>query len=297
MSNYFDKYKRTFNYDIGRMVPMPESPFSFRDDDSFRNLVESIRQYGLLEPIVVIPHREYSGKYEIVSGVRRWMACRELDYTNISCIVADNMTRDEAIIFMVDANLCNRESIPPTEKGKAYKIKLEALKRQGHRSDLEAENTSRQPGTKFRTDEAIAENAEDSARQIQRYIRLTELIPELQQVVDEHRIALGPAVELSYLPEEAQKAVYDYYAENEVTPSYSQANQMKKRSAEGTLTPETLIGILEQPKPNQVETVKVPLEDVRKYRPQASISQLQDFILKACEHYARFLRNRDRDAR
>ena len=297
MSNYFDKYKRTFNYDIGRMTPMPESPFSFRDDDSFRNLVESIRQYGLLEPIVVIPHREYSGKYEIVSGVRRWYACRELGRDTISCIVADNMTREEAIIFMIDANLCNRESISPTEKGKAYKIKLDAMKRQGHRSDLEAENTSCQPGTKFRTDEALAENAEDSARQIQRYIRLRELIPELQQLVDEHRIALGPAVELSYLPEETQRAVYDYYDENEVTPSYSQANRMKKLYADGLLSQDALKRILDQPKPNQKETIKVPAELVRRYKPYYSAEQLRDFIEKACEYYAKYLRNRDRGAR
>ena len=295
MANYFDKYKRTFNYDIDRMTPMPESPFSFRNDDSFRNLVESIRQYGLLEPIVVIPHREYSGRYEIVSGVRRWMACKELDCTNISCIVADNMTRDEAIIFMVDANLCNRDSISPTEKGKAYKLKMETIARQGHRSDLD--ETCTQDVYKLKSAELIGAENDESRETVRRYIRLTELIPELQQLVDDRRIALGPAVELSYLPEDAQKAVYEYYAENEVTPSYSQANQMKKRAAEGTLTPDALTEILERPKPNQVETIRLPLEDVRKYRPNYTVPQLQDFIRKACEHYAKYLRNRDRGAR
>ena len=297
MSHFISKNMEILNHKIDRMVPMPESPFAFRDDESFRNLVESIRLYGLIDPIIVQPHPKNKDEFEIISGVRRWYACRELGLETISCIVADNMTREEAIIFMIDANLCNRESISPTEKGKAYKTKLDAMKRQGYRSDLEAENTSCQPGTKFRTDEALAENTEDSARQIQRYIRLTELIPELQLLVDEHRIAMGPAVELSYLTEETQRAVYDYYVENEVTPSYSQANQMKKRSAEGMLTPETMIGILEQPKPNQVETIRVPLETVRKYRPKDSVKQLQDFILKACEHYAKYLRKRDRGAR
>ena len=297
MSNYFDKYKRTFNYDIGRMTPMPESPFTFRDDESFRNLVESIRLYGLIDPIIVRPHPKNKDKFEIISGVRRWYACRELGCETISCIVADNMTREEAIIFMIDANLCNRESISPTEKGKAYKIKLVAMKRQGYRSDLEAENTLCQPGTKFRTDEVLAENAEDSARQIQRYVRLTELIPELQQLVDEHRIALGPAVELSYLPEETQRAVYDYYAENEVTPSYSQANRMRKLYADGLLTPDALKRILDQLKPNQKETIKVPAELVRRYKPYYSAEQLRDFIKKACEYYAKYLRNRDRGAR
>ena len=297
MSYHFNEIIEIVEYGIDRMTPMPESPFAFRYDESFQELVESIRLLGLIDPIVVRPQPENNDKFEIISGVRRWYACRELGFKTISCIVADNMTREEAIILMIDANLCNRESISPTEKGKAYRIKLEAMKRQGHRSDLEAENTSCQPGTKFRTDEAIAENAEDSARQIQRYIRLTELIPELQQLVDERRIALGPAVELSYLPEDAQKAVYEYYAENEVTPSYSQANQMKKRAADGTLTPDALTEILEKPKPNQVETIKLPLEDIRKYKPKATVSQLQDFILKACEHYAKYLRNRDRGAR
>ena len=295
MSNYFDKYQRTFLYDTDRMMPMPESPFVFRPNASFRNLVGSIKQYGLLEPIVVIPHPKYSGRYEIVSGVRRWMACRELDYTNISCIVADNMTRDEALIFMVDSNLCNRDYIPPTEKGKAYKLKMEVMARQGHRSDLD--ETCTQPVHKLKSVEIIGEENDESRETVRRLIRLTELIPELQQLVDEHRIALGPAVELSYLPEETQRAVYDYYAENEVTPSYSQANQMKKQSAAGTLTPEALTGILEQPKPNQVETIKVPLEDVRKYRPNDSVQQLQDFIRKACEHYAKYLRSRDRGDR
>ena len=295
MSNYFDKYQRTFLYDTDRMMSMPESPFVFRPNASFRNLVGSIEQYGLLEPIVVIPHPKYSGKYEIVSGVRRWMACRELDYTNISCIVADNMTRDEALIFMVDSNLCNRDYIPPTEKGKAYKLKLEVMARQGHRSDLD--ETCTQPVHKLKSVEMIGEENDESRETVRRLIRLTELIPELQELVDDRRIALGPAVELSYLPEDMQRAVYDYYAENEATPSYSQANQMKKHAAAGTLTPDTLTQILEQPKPNQVETIKLPLEDIRKYKPKATVSQLQDFIRKACEHYAKYLRNRDRGAR
>ena len=295
MSNYFDKYQRTFLYDTDRMMPMPESPFVFRPNASFRNLVKSIEQYGLLEPIVVIPHPKYSEKYEIVSGVRRWMACRELDYTNISCIVADNMTRDEALIFMVDSNLCNRDYIPPTEKGKAYKLKLEVMARQGHRSDLD--ETCTQPVHKLKSVEIIGEENDESRETVRRLIRLTELIPELQELVDDHRIALGPAVELSYLPEDMQRAVYDYYAENEVTPSYSQANKMKKQSATGTLTPQALTEILNQPKANQKETIRIPLEDVRKYRPNYSVQQLQDFIRKACEYYAKYLRNRDKGAR
>ena len=191
--------------------------------------------------------------------------------------------------MMVDSNL-QRESLLPSEKAFAYKLKMDALKRQGKRTDL----TSDRVGPKLTAAEI---SDDDSATQVKRYIRLTYLIKPLLDLVDEGRIALGPAVELSYLSEDAQKAVYEYYAENEVTPSYSQANQMKKHAAEGTLTPDALTQILEQPKPNQVETIRVPLETVRKYRPKDSVKQLQDFILKACEYYAKVLRNRDRGAR
>ena len=294
MSNYFDKFQRTFLYDTDRMMPMPESPFVFRSNASFRNLVGSIEQYGLLEPIVVIPHPKYSGKYEIVSGVRRWMACRELDYTNISCIVADNMTRDEALIFMVDSNLCNRDYIPPTEKGKAYKLKLEVMARQGHRSDLD--ETCTQPMHKLKSVERIGEENDESRETVRRLIRLTELIPELQELVDDRRIALGPAVELSYLPEDMQRAVYDYYAENEVTPSYSQANQMKKRCNDGTLTPQALTDILNQPKPNQVEMFRIPADRIRPFLdPKLPKDKMLDVIVKALEYYARAMERKKRD--
>ena len=173
-------------------------------------------------------------------------------------------------------------------------MRLEAMNRRPGRP---VKSNSTPVVSEKRTNEKLGEIVGESREQIRRYIRITELEPELQKLVDEGRIALGPAVELSYLPEEAQRAVYDYYTENEVTPSYSQANQMKKHAAAGTLTPDALTQILEQPKPNQVETIKLPLEDIRKYKPKATVSQLQDFIRKACEHYAKYLRNRDRGAR
>ena len=246
--------------------------------------VQSVLDYGVMFPIMVRPLED--GKYEIVSGHRRVHACEKAGINKIPAFIRP-MTRDEAVIMMVDSNL-QRESLLPSEKAFAYKMKVEALSHQG--------KASVQPGQKSSRG-VVAGNAGESETQVQRYIRLTYLIRPLLDLVDEGRIALGPAVELSYLPETAQKAVYDYYAENEVTPSYSQANQMKKRAAEGTLTPETMLQILDQPKPNQVETIKLPLEDVRKYRPKDSVKQLQDFILKACEHYAKYLRNRDRGAR
>ena len=271
---------------VASCVPLSGNPFKVRDDFDMELLVQSVLDYGVMFPIMVRPLD--GGKYEIVSGHRRVHACEKAGIDKIPAFIRP-MSRDEAVIMMVDSNL-QRESLLPSEKAFAYKLKMDALKRQGKRTDL----TSDRVGPKLTATE-ISEN--DSATQVKRYIRLTYLIKPLLDLVDEGRIALGPAVELSYLPEDAQKAVYEYYAENEVTPSYSQANQMKKHAAEGMLTPETMLQILDQPKPNQVEMIKLPLEDIRKYKPKATVSQLQDFIRKACEHYAKYLRNRDRGAR
>ena len=271
---------------VASCVPFSGNPFKVRDDFDMELLVQSVLDYGVMFPIMVRPLD--GGKYEIVSGHRRVHACEKAGIDKIPAFIK-SMSRDEAVIMMVDSNL-QRESLLPSEKAFAYKLKMDALKRQGKRTDL----TSDRVGPKLTAAEI---SDDDSATQVKRYIRLTYLIKPLLDLVDEGRIALGPAVELSYLPEDAQKAVYEYYAENEVTPSYSQANQMKKRAADGTLTPDALTEILERPKPNQVETIKLPLEDIRKYKPKATVSQLQDFIRKACEHYAKYLRNRDRGAR
>ena len=271
---------------VASCVPFSDNPFKVRDDFDMELLVQSVLDYGVMLPIMVRPMK--NGQYEIVSGHRRVHACEKAGIDKIPAFIR-SMSRDEAVIMMVDSNL-QRESLLPSEKAFAYKLKMDALKRQGERTDL----TSDRVGPKLTAAEI---SDDDSATQVKRYIRLTYLIKPLLDLVDEGRIALGPAVELSYLPEDAQKAVYEYYAENEVTPSYSQANQMKKHAAAGTLTPETMLQILDQPKPNQVETIKLPLEDVRKYRPKDSVKQLQDFILKACEYYAKVLRNRDRGAR
>lgn len=269
---------------VASCVPFSGNPFKVRDDFDMELLVQSVLDYGVMFPIMVRPLD--GGKYEIVSGHRRVHACEKAGIDKIPAFIRP-MSRDEAVIMMVDSNL-QRESLLPSEKAFAYKMKVEALSHQG--------KASVQPGQKSSRG-LVAENAGESETQVQRYIRLTYLIKPLLDLVDEGRIALGPAVELSYLPEAAQKAVYDYYAENEVTPSYSQANQMKKRAADGMLTPDALTQLLEQPKPNQVETIKVPVADIRKYRPNYSVPQLQEFIRKACEHYAKYLRNRDRGAR
>ena len=269
---------------VDHCVPFCENPFKVRDDFAMELLVQSISDYGVMFPILVRPLA--NGTYETVSGHRRIHACKKAGVEMIPAFIRP-MDREEAVICMVDSNL-QREGLLPSEKAFAYKMKVDALAHQGKTSVQVGQKSSRG---------LVAADVGESETQIQRYIRLTYLIKPLLDLVDEGRIALSPAVELSYLSEAAQKAVYDYYAENEVTPSYSQANQMKKRSNDGTLTTESLKQILDQPKPNQAEIIKIPVASVRRFRPNYSIKQLRDFIEKACEHYARYLRNRERDAR
>lgn len=269
---------------VDHCVPFCENPFKVRDDFAMELLVQSISDYGVMFPILVRPLA--NGTYETVSGHRRIHACKKAGVEMIPAFIRP-MDREEAVICMVDSNL-QREGLLPSEKAFAYKMKVDALAHQGKTSVQVGQKSSRG---------LVAADVGESETQIQRYIRLTYLIKPLLDLVDEGRIALSPAVELSYLSEAAQKAVYDYYAKNEVTPSYSQANQMKKRSNDGTLTTESLKQILDQPKPNQAEIIKIPVASVRRFRPDYSIKQLQDFIEKACEHYARYLRKRERDAR
>ena len=269
---------------VDHCVPFCENPFKVRDDFAMELLVQSISDYGVMFPILVRPLA--NGTYETVSGHRRIHACKKAGVEMIPAFIRP-MDREEAVICMVDSNL-QREGLLPSEKAFAYKMKVDALAHQGKTSVQVGQKSSRG---------LVAADVGESETQIQRYIRLTYLIKPLLDLVDEGRIALSPAVELSYLSEAAQKAVYDYYAKNEVTPSYSQANQMKKRSNDGTLTTESLKQILDQPKPNQAEIIKIPVASVRRFRPNYSIKQLQDFIEKACEHYARYLRKRERDAR
>ena len=272
---------------VASCVPLSGNPFKVRDDFDMELLVQSVLDYGVMFPIMVRPLD--GGKYEIVSGHRRVHACEKAGIDKIPAFIK-SMSRDEAVIMMVDSNL-QRESRLPSEKAFAYKLKMDALKRQGKRTDL----TSDRVGPKLTAAEI---SDDDSATQVKRYIRLTCLIKPLLDLVDEGRIALGPAVELSYLPDAAQKAVYEYYAENEVTPSYSQANKMKKLYADGLLTPDALTQILVQPKQNQVETIKIPVDFVRRFRPAGTMKEWQDFIQKACEYYAKILRrNRAKGAR
>ena len=269
---------------IKEIQPFRNHPFTVADNEDMAKIVESIGKVGTITPLLARPLPD--GGYELISGHRRLEACRKLGLEYIPVIVRE-MTDDEAVIAMVDANL-QREHILPSEKAFAYKMKLEAMKHQG--------KTSCQLGTKLRTDELIAENSGESARQIQRYIRLTNLIPQLLKMVDEERIAFSVGVELSYLSEYEQQDLLEAIELEDKTPSLSQAIQMKKLSQAGKLTEAFISKIMSQDKPNQRETLKIPLDKIRKFAPKATDTQLESFVLKACDYYQRYLkRQRDRE--
>ena len=278
----------TKNININLLIPFENHPFKKRDGIEQRELVESIAQNGLLEPITV---RSFSaGEYEIISGHRRVEACKELGITEVPPTIKE-MSKDEATIAMVDSNI-HREHLLPSEKAFAYKMKLEAIKHQG-------KTTSCQVGAKLRTDEKIAEIANDSARQIQRYIRLTYLIPELLKLVDEEKIALTPAVELSFLPENEQEILLNEIEYTDATPSLSQAQRLRKLSEEGNFFVDTVFAVLSEEKPNQREQVRISADKLRDILPKGMDKQkTEDFIIKACEHYRKYLiRQKNRDER
>lgn len=250
-------------------------------------LIESVQTQGILSPLIVRPLENTTDEYEIISGHRRVMASRKAGITEVPALVV-SIDRDAAAIVLVDSNL-HREHILPSEKAFAYKMKSEALAHQGFRADL----TSDQLGPKL-TVEMISES--DSASQVKRYIRLTNLIPEILQYVDDGRIAFTPAVELSYLNEQEQYDLLEQVELNDCTPSLSQACRFKKMSQEEGLTPEVISAVMSEEKANQREMFKVPMERIRKYVPNANAKQAEDFVLKACEHYRRYLiRQRDRE--
>ena len=281
-----------------RVIPLqyvdafPEHPFKVKDDEEMKQLKISIAENGVLTPIIV--RQKSDQRYEIISGHRRVFAAKALRQPLIRAIVRD-MSRDEAIIAMVDANL-QREHILPSEKAMAYKMKMEAMKRQGKRTDL----TSSPMETKFRTDEIIAQEAGESRNQIQRFIRLTELTPELLQLVDENRIAFRPAVELSYLTEDEQRDLLDTIDSEEATPSLSQAMRMKKLSQEGRLDMDSIFAIMTEQKPNQTEKIKLPMERFEKYFPRGMPQKrIEETIIAALEYYnrAKARENKERDGR
>ena len=264
----------------------PNHPFKVKQDEAMAEMVDSVKQYGVLVPALVRPKAD--GGYEMVAGHRRKCAATLAGITEMPCIVR-NLTDDEATIIMVDSNL-QRETILPSEKAFAYKMKLEAMKRQGQRSDL----TSRPVDTKSRSDEQLAKDSPDSARQIQRFIRLTELIPSVLDMVDSGKIAFRPAVELSYLAKEQQQTLYDTMECEDCTPSLAQAIKMKEFSRDGRLTEEVILSIMQEEKPNQREQFKMPKERISKYfAPGTPAQKIEDTIIKALELYRRRERQRD----
>lgn len=269
----------------------PNHPFKVRDDEDMLKLTESITERGVLVPAIVRPKAD--GRYELISGHRRKRASEYADKKTLRCIVSD-LDDDAAIIIMVDSNI-QRSNILPSEKAFAYKMKLDALKHQGKRTDL----TSRPLGEKLFSIDELAENSEDSARQIQRYIRLTNLVPELLEMVDEGRIKMRPAVEISYLDEDAQRDLVDAIDLEECTPSHAQTIKMRKFFEDGKLSTDVITSIMQEEKPNQREKLIIPNKAVEKYIPKSvPLEKRQDYVFKALEHYGKYLQKQKmRDAR
>jgi len=272
---------------LAALTPFRNHPFKVKEDEEMAQLMRSIADAGVLSPALARPLPD--GGYELISGHRRLAACKALGMGTMPVIIRD-LTDEEAVITMVDSNL-QREHILPSEKAFAYKMKYDALKHQG---------TSSQLGTKLRTDELLAQNSSDSRNQIQRYIRLTHLIPDILKLVDEGKIALTPAVELSYLQLSEQEMLFSVMDSDEVTPSLSQARRLRRMSEAQTLTDDAVLQLLSEVKGNQVEYVKVPVDKLRSFfRPDTSVKQMTETLVKAMDFYNKHLarQRKDRDAR
>ena len=276
---------------VEKLRPFAGHPFKVKDDEEMNTLIESIQTQGILSPLIVRPI-ENTDEYEVISGHRRLHAAQKAGITEVPALIYA-LDRDAAAIAVVDSNL-HREHILPSEKAFAYKLKMEALSHQGKRTDL----TLSQLATKLDTATEIGNCSGESRDTVYRYIRLTHLIPELLDLMDEGKIALMVGEALSYLGDKEQYAVLEQCEMNDCTPSYAQAVEMKKRYQDGNLTADNISEILSREKANQRETIKISTEKLRKYAPNADAKQLEDFILKACEHYRKFLiRQRNRDER
>ena len=279
------KLERVKNIPLDELHPFKNHPFKILNNEEMERMIESIRKVGTITPALARPLPD--GGYELISGHRRLAACKVLGIETMPVIVRE-MSDDEAIIAMVDANL-QRETILPSEKAFAYKMKLEAIKHQGV--------TSRQVGEKLLSVTQVSKDSDDSERQIQRYIRLTYLIPELLSMVDDNKIAFNPAVEISYLDREEQLTLLDAINMNDCTPSHAQSIRLKKMSQDGLLTADAIYAILSEEKPNQKEQIKLPRDELRKYFPQNySDEQIKRDIVKGLELLKR-QRERNRDAR
>lgn len=288
-----NRLPKIFDIPLTEIDDFPDHPFKVRLDEDMEQLIESVKSRGVITPITL--RRKENGRYEIVSGHRRRKACELAGLATVPAEIKE-LTRDEAIILMVESNL-QRSVILPSEKAFSYKMRLEAMKRQGQRTDLTCGPVDHKlEGMKSR--DVIAESTNDSARQVSRYIRLTELIPEILDKVDEGRIALRPAVELSYLNDEEQQDLLPAMELADATPSHAQAIKMRKFSQDGKLTPEVIESIMCEEKPNQKEKVSIRYEDARKYIPSSvPYKDTGAFILKALEYYHRHLERMRDDAR
>ena len=282
--------KKPVNIPVSKLRPFEGHPFKVRDDEEMNTLIESVQTQGILSPLIVRPI-ENTDEYEVISGHRRLHAAQKAGISEVPALIYA-LDRDAAAIAVVDSNL-HREHILPSEKAFAYKLKLEAMSRQGHRSDL----TSDQVGRKLETAEMIAQQSDDSKSQVRRYIRLTHLIPELLTLMDESKMALSVGVELSFLDEQSQREVFEQCGINDCTPSYAQAVRMRKAFSDSALTAYVIQNIMSEEKANQRETVKIPTKKLRKFAPGANPQQLEDFVLKACEHYRKYLRRQRENER
>ena len=286
--------KSPVNIPVEKIRPFEGHPYKVLDNDEMNNLIDSIQQKGVISPIVVRPLENTDDEYEIISGHRRLRASVKAGLETVPALIYA-VSRDEAAVMLVDSNL-HREHILPSEKAFALKLKMDAMSRQGQRTDL----TSTQVGRKLETAEIIGAQINESKNQVRRYIRLTYLIPELLNMMDEDKIALSVGVELSFLDEQMQYDLLRVIEELDCTPSYSQAWHMHRDFNEGTLTIESMENTLASEKPNQKPMCKVPIEKLQKIAPKVKDKDFEDFVLKACEHYYRYLqrqRSRDRDAR
>ena len=291
-----EKKEKIENIDIKLIDNFKDHPFKVLDNDELKTLEDSIKTNGLMEAVILRPKKD--GRYEMISGHRRLLACKKLGLESMPSRVR-NLTDDEAIIYMVDSNI-HREKLLPSEKAYAYKMKLEAMKHQG--TYLQDDETSRQLGDKLKSVDILSSKSEDSARQIHRYIRLTYLIPELLQMVDNAElkenpsIALNPAVNLSYLTKEEQKMLAEYIEFNLVTPSLEQAIKLKELSKGGILKEENIETLLDVPKANQIQKFKISEDRLFNVVPKnIERDKLEDFVIKACEFYSKHLRNKERE--
>ena len=281
-----DRLSKIRDIPISEIDDFPDHPFMVRDDEDMQNLIESIKERGVITPAMV--RKKEDGRYELISGHRRKRACELAGMDTLRCEVVD-MNRDEATIMMVESNF-QRSNILPSEKAFAYKMRYEAMKRLPGRPSKNASPV----GTDFRSDEILARETGDSRNQVHRYIRLTELVPELRDMVDEGRIKMRPAVELSYLDKDSQKDVVEQIEYTQGTPTHDQAIRMRKLQDDGNLTPQAVMAVMQEIKPSQKEKFVFSGEKIRQYLPKTlPFESMEDYVCKALAYYQRHLRAKE----